>query len=409
MFKNMLNGIWTTLREGTSNNTQIALAIVIIAAVGIFGCVLTFGFGYLSRGCSGSCIASSGRQFAGGFIAVLAAAGAFSLGGTLGLLFGSPRWTDVVPSKPDIAEGRKSEVDANPAPTGQSGGSLPPSGIRPNTSLERIADWLTTMIVGLGLVHLTTISTRLHTYGMWLTQAITLDERSVNSAPGVVISISFGFAGFLLVYLWALRFLPSELGGAYGLIRKAVLAEVGKHTEQIEKKAEQIEIKTDKNFQLIEEIKRRPIYIVSRFSLNQLDQELDRLGADRETRAEIGQRYVLAKTWSDDPMKDFGAFQAGGYTLSGRIEEVAPGLFDFHLALDSQIAGSAPVLWLLHNSYAPMFSVSQTDAGGAVEYVNRTTGAFWVGVVIPQPGKNSIRLALDLGTLPGATDEFRSE
>ena len=146
----MFGDLWTNFRDGKKANSQVSLAIVVIVAATLLGCVLAGIYGFASR--SG---ADAFDAVSGGMVALFAATGAFSVGGVLGLLFGSPRWNDAaVATKAGAA-----------AAAAQDANSKAPGSIRPNTSLERIADWLTTMIVGIGLVHVRSIEEHLQRYG----------------------------------------------------------------------------------------------------------------------------------------------------------------------------------------------------------------------------------------------------
>jgi hypothetical protein len=70
-------------------------------------------------------------------VAALVAGGAFVAGGLLGFLFGIPRSL----AGPEGAEDKASA-----------------GAYRPNTNLEQISDWLTKILVGVGLVQFTTLA-----------------------------------------------------------------------------------------------------------------------------------------------------------------------------------------------------------------------------------------------------------
>lgn len=112
-------------------------------------------------------------------VAALVAGGAFLVGGLLGFLFGIPRSL----AGPEAAEER--------ATTG---------GYRPNTNLEQISDWLTKILVGVGLVQFTTFAQHAGDLVTFLGPALGGDPlgESFAGATLVVYSVS-GFLAFYLV------------------------------------------------------------------------------------------------------------------------------------------------------------------------------------------------------------------
>lgn len=117
-------------------------------------------------------------------LALLTGAAAFLTGGLLGFLFGIPRTlaSDTAPRTPDPAR-----------PLGLA------SSVRANTNLEQISDWLTKILVGLGLTQLGTIRSG----------AVSLFD-SVGAALGDQPSNPV-FAGAVIVYLTSGGFLTGWL------------------------------------------------------------------------------------------------------------------------------------------------------------------------------------------------------
>lgn len=114
------------------------------------------------------------------------AGGATVSGSAIGFLFGVPRRRVVA-----------SEIE-------RSGNSTDRSGYRPNTNLEQISDWLTKIIVGVGLVQLPAILESIGRLGDFAGPAF------ASSPTGEIVAISLVvhyvlvgfFQGFLLAYLW---------------------------------------------------------------------------------------------------------------------------------------------------------------------------------------------------------------
>jgi len=68
-----------------------------------------------------------------------------------------------------------------------------------STHLQDVADWLTKLIVGAGLVQLANLRVHLANLGRFLSQ----DSKVITSNVAVTIVLYFVVLGFLLGYLWA--------------------------------------------------------------------------------------------------------------------------------------------------------------------------------------------------------------
>jgi len=129
-------------------------------------------------------------------------AGACSLfGGCIGFLFGIPR-TNI------NAFGDKQEVASR---------------IQDNTNLEQISDWLTKILVGLGLAQVRPILSYIYrTVVLRLAPAMTIpiskdEEQNMRIAIGLTFSLIVFFvsSGFFLGYLWARIYLTESLREEY--------------------------------------------------------------------------------------------------------------------------------------------------------------------------------------------------
>lgn len=166
----------------------------------ILALVLTvLGVGFLFTGASTAL--AEGARAASALRSSLLWAGAWFMAGFLGgFLFGIPK---VAPD------------GMAPAPAG---GAIPPGGYaqRPNTNLEQISDWLTKIIVGLGLVELKEVPDHVERVSLWVAQS--LSEGTAPSAAAVSfagsIVLYFTILGFLAGYLLTLLFIAGALGRA---------------------------------------------------------------------------------------------------------------------------------------------------------------------------------------------------
>jgi hypothetical protein len=105
------------------------------------------------------------------------AATAFLIGGIVGLLFGIPR---TVQGSAPSTEDRRYEG---------------------NTNLEQISDWLTKIIVGIGLVQIGRVLPALTKLSESLKEP--LGAQPSSSTFGLTLTISYTLLGFLYFYLWS--------------------------------------------------------------------------------------------------------------------------------------------------------------------------------------------------------------
>ena len=134
-------------------------------------------------------------------IALLLAAAAFAVGAAIGFIFGIPKsLQDVsIPPKPPVADIEGDQDDEGISRVAYAG----------NTSLEQISDWLTKIIVGVGLTQLLNVPTALTALGNGF--AVALGGFSGSSVLAALEVIFFGIGGFFLGYLWTRLYLVSLL------------------------------------------------------------------------------------------------------------------------------------------------------------------------------------------------------
>jgi hypothetical protein len=121
-------------------------------------------------------------------------------GGLLGFLFGIPRAPQV-----------NAAVEEQPVPGGtQSSARISTTGggnpYRANTNLEEISDWLTKILVGVGLVQIGQLPGLLNEAAGGLKLA--LGNTDASGIFGVAAATYFLICGFLLSYLWTRVYLP---------------------------------------------------------------------------------------------------------------------------------------------------------------------------------------------------------
>lgn len=351
------------------------LSIIILAALGLVAAAL---YGSL-------------YSFKGAIIALLASSLGYAFGGISGFLFGFPRYTDNAP----IA----SAEDLRAVSSTGSGAT----GLRHNTNLERITDWLMTMIIGATLVNLQELVQWAEAHFRSITAAIVYsaqndfpDPTDVYATPGAVLVMPFMAAGFLHMYMWARKYLlPEWLALDKALRTVATLREAQKDQQTSIKRLEASQYSVDPTF-LTREL-----------------QTFERLGVDEDTIGEIEERYNKAETWDDDPFIDFGPSEANGFRLNANVvKDAANKTNPYQVSITVERVDGMPfrglVSLLLHNSYrAPIITDPLFD-GPQYKQTIPSSASFWLGVVVVQEAEvlSTTRLGLDLSKLPNLPEGF---
>jgi hypothetical protein len=125
-------------------------------------------------------------------ITLLLAAACLSLGALVGFLFGIPKILQGTPSSGSTSQ------------------------YMPNTSLEEISDWLTKIIVGLGLVELKNIPSNIQQTAEYIAGKIASSQSEVGDAISLISSILiyFPIVGFIGSYLITRMYLANEIRNA---------------------------------------------------------------------------------------------------------------------------------------------------------------------------------------------------
>ena len=188
-----------TQTEGLSAAAKMSIALAIIGILGILGYALQ----------------AIPRQGLAQFFSIastgLITAGAFLLGGSLiGFLFGIPR-----------------TLQQDRPPGDEQGGQ--DVTYRANTNLEQISDWLTKILVGVGLTQLSQIPETIGNLSRFLARGF--GGYPSSSSFATVLVLYFSALGFLLGYLWTRLFLASALRRADVKALEQKVAKVAREVE----------------------------------------------------------------------------------------------------------------------------------------------------------------------------------
>jgi hypothetical protein len=171
-------------QEGSSRTALLAIGVVVAAGLLI---IALYGFQ-----------APSFRSFCSiaGF-GVAAAGASLLVGGLAGLLFGIPRRLQ-----------QELNSAKRPDDEGSSGSAL----YGANTNLEQISDWLTKILVGVGLTQISQINKALSEIGDVAAKG--MGDFAGSKAFSIAIIVYFTLGGFLLGYLWTRLYLGRALTAA---------------------------------------------------------------------------------------------------------------------------------------------------------------------------------------------------
>jgi hypothetical protein len=146
------------------------------------------------------------------FISGLMLCGACLIGGALiGFLFGIPR--SLQSEGPAPAKATKQKGLSRNAKTIEDR-SKSRAEYRANTNLEQVSDWLTKILVGVGLTQINSVPNFLVRAGAYFGSSI--GEPPYSEKIAVTIVLFFPIAGFMLGYLWTRIYLGGELARADG-------------------------------------------------------------------------------------------------------------------------------------------------------------------------------------------------
>jgi hypothetical protein len=283
-------------------------------------------------------------------------------GGTIGFLFGIPKTVD-----------------------------FPNGGSRTNTNLEQVSDWLTKIIVGLGLVQLPQANAGLVALGRRVGAAYSAKPSSEHEAVGVAAVLFFGATGFLFSYLMTRLYLSRAFAEADDLANQVAQAtRTASEAGDIAKVANEAARKAAAAAELAGQSARAAIHSVKHGV------------PDRPSSEE--------SEWDSDPSKGkFGrSSESNGRALTARLRPALgreEAICQVHLEV-RPLPGApplqGPVKFKLHPTFHPdTYEIDPNDEGvSSLDIL--AEGAFTVGAET----HDGTRLELDLVDVEGGTEQF---
>ena len=139
------------------------------------------------------------------FTALLWAVGLLAVGFLIGFLFGIPKVLQgdvpVAPVQPNPAPGQPAAPTNPNAPGGASAAALR-SQYQVNTNLEQISDWLTKIIVGVGLINLKEVPVLVQRLSNYMSPAMGTDATTLGAAVFLYFSVIGFLGGYIITRLW---------------------------------------------------------------------------------------------------------------------------------------------------------------------------------------------------------------
>jgi hypothetical protein len=329
------------------------------------------------------------KSWAVAWIELLLGATALSAGAFFGFLFGIPR------SLPD-----------DPAN----------SMYRPSTNLEQVSDWLTKILIGVGLVQLAAIRDGLDTIGTLVSKTVTPAPDGVAFVSQLVVVV-FLVMGFLSSFLWTRLY----YGRIQTLTDRSLVGdmerfkrEVERNQEETKRKQEQIQQETKKS---LTALAKRDLPASGQAKPSEIAPEDHGLIAEGDASAQLPKEIqdkidefmrLPDDDWDSDPTADLfpdAPREDNGRRLDAEmVSNLGEGLL---VKLKVVRTGGAPlkamVIFLLHPTFAQRI-VRVLPHNGVAETNFYASGAFTV-VAIADEGKTI--LGYDLAKLPGAPRWFR--
>ena len=234
------------------------------------------------------------------FGVVMTASGAFLLsGGFLGFLFGIPRTVgDSLPG-----EGNNNGAISNSDESEKN--------YLPNTNLEQISDWLTKILVGVGLTQISDIVSAidklLDKLAPGFGDSTSESHIAINTGFALVVLVYFSVCGFFLGFLWARLYLPSrfkaadleQLGQEVKKVREKTEYDLEQMGQEVKKAREKAEC--DANAQILVNRQLNPRF--PEVSPEQLNEAIKATSEAKKLSIFLDAQTIRSANWSDPATK----------------------------------------------------------------------------------------------------------
>ena len=330
-----------------------------------------------------------------------------SVGGLLGFLFGIPRTTRRNADSTPTADGHRETVAAP---------------YEPSNNLEQVADWLTKILVGVGLVELGTLGGALAKVGDEVAKAVTPTPMGTAVVTEVVV-ITFATLGFLASFLWTRIY----YGGIQARADNDIVNWVASKLEDQETRID----RADKVAQKLASGKLIPagntgpvapsmpagtatpptgtVTVTAEQPMPTGETEIPFPDLPKDLRQQLDRFLLTGVKWDDDTVVDvFGPHPSSdkGRTLTAEITAQYEKALVIRLVVerhDGPPMGDT-VIFLLHPTFRARVRVVPVEGDDRADLEIYCTAWFTVGAIADD---GQTVLAFDLRNVPGAPDWFK--
>ena len=323
-------------------------------------------------------------------VELLIASAAISLGSFLGFLFGMPRAV--------IAASTTEENDAEA-----------PLSYRPSTNLEQVSDWLTKILIGVGLVELRHIGGTLASMGHVVAGSLK------NPPPGTevvtqVVVVAFSVFGFIAGFLWTRIY----YGPLQTLTDQSLISRLRSSLKKFENKLSNQESDIQSVRKVTEGLATGKLVTqrtaVSRELPASIENEAAQDTLPEEVRNKLADFQEHEPDWDSDPGADLfpnAPQEAHGRRLEAELVEK----YESSLVIDLRVRrlGGEPlgdeVIFLLHPTFDD--SILYKKPENEIAEVEILALGWFTAVAILDGGRTV--LSYKLRNLPGAPDWFKED
>jgi hypothetical protein len=315
---------------------------------------------------------------------------ALAVGMVIGFLFGIPRpglGQTNLPGQDDIAA-----LEDNVSGSGRQY----PYVYRPSTNLEQVSDWLTKIMVGVGLVEARQVGSVLAVFGTSMEAAFIESGPAVNVITQALVVVCV-ITGFLASFLWTrIYYGPLQTRVDQGLILRTI-ATVQNRLDTVSSKNEQA-----LNLASIIAIGDLPA------SEEQIKQAL--ANWPDQVREAYNTFLKAPSIWISDPVKDLfydAPVEKDNLMLEGSISEELDDFLVIHLSVKSTSVPlkGEPITFLLHPTLTkPVRHVIPNEGIAEIRFASE--GWFTAGAIV---NNGQTVLSMDLRNLRNAPDWFKRD
>ena len=317
------------------------------------------------------------------FIELLLAAGAASVGVLLGFLFGMPRGPADINATSSSGENAAADLT-----------------YRPSNNLEQISDWLTKILIGVGLVELGEMRAMLSDIGHAVAASVIGAPAATNAVSQVVV-VTFLVLGFLVSFLWTRIY----YGPLQTRVDKGVIDSLRGQLRQ-EKKEKEKAVAVVRDMATGE----KPVANISPAKDKKTTRSVKPIEGQWSTKVmqKMEEFMNSPRTWNSDPGAQL--FRGAPHEENGRRLEAEMVLdLDDALMIDLRVIRitgenlTGTVAFLLHPTFSDPILYAEPKDGLAER---RISASGWFTVVAIADGGDTV-LSLDLRDLPNAPDWFK--